>query len=370
MPLSKNFYSLDEVQAVLFHTHRIFWCKELIISGYISEAISTLFQSWLWNTCSTKWLLDAWKSLSSEHISENDILLATYKLSILHRDNSLWNIIVLTIQHPNEMPDTVTRKTPACAIHITDEKEMYFMRALFQGKARCAFWISQFIDIWPLLYLFVDNSKEYKICVEALQHYEQLLGYKSDEYDIIVQCAAIICVCSPITPYKEIHIENISGNRDESIPNEYLYGTTLRGRSKCLQNNIIQLDNMEEYLPGCPFWEEMAEVATTMYKEDFYDTYFPDGTPDTWSNKEKEKSHGCGVLGPDEKISIWKYSRNFMSHISRFAWNTNIHDYLKGLDIDYVDYSTDCFQISLMKLYVKPVWKDVCLKPVRKIITI
>ena len=371
MPLSRHFYSLDEVQAVLFHTNDIFWCQELLLSGCTSEAISILFQSWLWNTCSIEWLLDAWKTLSFDQVNENDILLSTYKLYTLNRDNSLWNILISTIKNPSEMPDTVTRKTPA---FIGGDKEMYFMRAMFQGKARCAFWMSQFIDIWPLLYIFTGNS-ECKICLDALQNYDKLLGYKSDAYDIIIQCAAICLLIIQPKPFKNMkEIEMIKdvgrvSNRTHSIPNEYLYGITFRGRCKWSQYNVIQLHNIEKYLPGCPFWEEAAEVATTMYKEDFHDTYFPDGTPDTWSDKEKEKSHGGGVLGPNEKICIWKYSRNFMSNISRLAWNTKINDYLKGLDIEYED-GIDCFPMSIMKLYVKPVWKDVCLKPVKKILII
>ena len=370
MPLSRHFYSLDEVQALLFHTNEIFWCQELLVSGCISEAISVLFQSWLWNTCSIEWLLDAWKTLSLDQVDENDILVSTYQLSTLKRDNSLWNILISTIQHPNKMPDTVTRKTPA---FVGGDKEMYFMRAMFQGKAQCAFWMSQFIDAWPLLRTFAQTS-EHTLCLDALQHYDKLLGYNSEEYDIITRCAAICMLIIPSKPLKTVKIEKITdvgriSNRTHSIRNEYLYGITLRGTRTWSKSNRIQLDTIEKYLPGCPFWEEAAEVATTMYKEDFYDIYFPDGTPDTWSVKEKEKSHGGGVLGPDEKISIWKYSRNFMSHISRFAWNTHILDYLKGLDIEYED-GIDCFPMSIMKLYVKPIWKDVCLKPVRKIRTI
>ena len=72
MPLSRHFYSLDEVQAALLHTNSLFWCQELILSGCIGEAISTLFQSWLWNTgpMQLQWLIDAWKTLALDEISE------------------------------------------------------------------------------------------------------------------------------------------------------------------------------------------------------------------------------------------------------------------------------------------------------------
>ena len=86
MPLSRHFYSLDEVQAALLYTtsrnntsDALFWCQELILSGCVGEAISTLFQSWLWNTgpMRLQWLIDASKTLASEVLSEDDVILAT-----------------------------------------------------------------------------------------------------------------------------------------------------------------------------------------------------------------------------------------------------------------------------------------------------
>ena len=82
--LTKNLYSLDEVQACLLHRHceSTVWCTELIVSGYIGEVISTLFQSWLWNNLSPQWLLYAWQHLVICE-SEMDILIANKYLKIL-----------------------------------------------------------------------------------------------------------------------------------------------------------------------------------------------------------------------------------------------------------------------------------------------
>jgi len=370
MPLSKHLYSIDEVQAVLLHTNSLFWCQELIVSGYIAESISTLFQSWLWNVGSMRlqWLVDAWNTLSSDEISIDNIMLSSHKLSKLDRDNSLWNIIVLLKKDPLTMPDTVTRKTPTFA--TGNEKEMYFMRAIFQGKTHAACWISQFIDIWHILELFADHSpykEKYKICLEACKGYDKLLGYKSDEYDIITRYAAIcmMCIYNKEESFKEFKIEKVSvrEGRFYQIPIAYIYGITVRGRSKWSYNNIEQLDDIETYFPGCPYWEELKDEAKTMYKEDFYDKYFPNGLPTEWSQEEKEKSHGGGVLGPNEKPSIWKYSRNFMSNMSRYVWNKNVNNYLKTIH-------ADCC-IESFVIYVKPTLENIeQLKPVRKIFII
>jgi len=399
MPLSRHFYSLDEVQAALLYTttrnsptEALFWCQELILSGCVSEAISTLFQSWLWNTgpMRLQWLVDSWKLLSSDELTEDDVLLSTYRLSTIHhtnRDNSLWNILTLTIKSPNEMPDTVTRKTPS-VIPSEDSKELYFVRAMFQGKARAAWWISQFIQeerIWILLDWFAENvntpfQEQYKVCLEALKDYEQLLGYKSSEYDIITRCAAVLMMCiqpdrqelsfealtDEIDKYNSQTLRDLDiyvGRRDRrvyQIPSYCLYGTTLRGRSKWSQNNFIQLYNVEKYLVGCPFWDgvlaEYADVNGDIQwhsddkMEEFYEKYFPDDIPDEWAKKEQQKSHGDGVLGPTDKPNIWRYSRNFLSRTPQLAWNTTktVNNYLEKVDI------SDCSVERLVETYRGP----------------
>jgi hypothetical protein len=401
MPLSRHFYSLDEVQAALLYTttrnnptEALFWCQEMLLSGCVGEAISTLFQSWLWNTgpMRLKWLIDSYKTLASEELSEDDILLATYRLATTHhtnRDNSLWNILVLNSQNPNEMPDSVTRKTPILYPSL-DIKELYLTRAIFQGKAHSAWWISRHIDserVWFLLDWFAENihtkyKDEYKTCLEALQNYESLLGYKSDEYDVIVRCAAVVMMCIQPDRQEESFRAQLSeidknnsqilnelaasvGRRDRrvhQIPSACLYGTTLRGRSRWAQSNFTQLYNVEKYLVGCPFWDEVLEEYADVDEqgiikwksddkmEEFYEKYFPDDIPDEWSKKDQQKSHGDGVLGPSDKPNIGRFSRNFMSKMPHLAWNTTrmVNKYLEGVEIN------ECSYERIIELYKPP----------------
>jgi len=404
MPLSRHFYSLDEVQAALLYTtsrntpdEALFWCQELLLSGSISEAISTLFQSWLWHTgpMRLQWLVNVWRSsLITEELSEDDILLATYRLAAIpqnQRDNSLWNILVLTMENPSKMPDRVTRKTPKVLDkEIDDKKELYFIRAMFQGKARSAWWISQYLDkdrVWMLLDWFLNNvhtsfKEQYKVCLEALQNYELLLGYKSAEYDIIVRCAAINMMCIPLKRQElsfkvepEIDVRTAQmlnelelsiGRRDRrvhKIPTACLYGTVIRGRAQWTQKNYVQLYNVEKYLIGCPFWDEvLTEYATILDSgiiqwrsddtmEQFYDKYFPDDIPDEWSLLDQQKSHGDGILGPSDKVKLSKWSRTFMSKLPHLAWNTTkaTNIYLEKLDIS--DCSINCDIEELFKNY-------------------
>jgi hypothetical protein len=354
-----------------------------------------------------QWLVDASKTLASEELSEDDILLATYRLTYrTRRDNSLWNILVLTAQNPNEMPDSVTRKTPILYPSL-DEKELYLIRAMYQGKARAAWWITRHISsarTWELLDWFAKNvhttyQEQYITCLEALKEYDKLLGYKSEEYDVIVLCAAVIMMCvQPEKQEESFHpqVNEIDKNNSQTlnewasavgrrdrriyqIPTSCLYGTTLRGTYKWSQNNLTQLYNVEKYLVGCPFWDEVlveyADVdekgAITWLNDDkmeaFYELYFPDDIPDEWSKKDKLKSHGDGILAPSDKPNIAKYSKNFISRMPVLAWNTTkaVNSYLDKVDI------SDCSVEKIISLYQAPVPLDAeglkKLKPVHKI---
>jgi hypothetical protein len=415
MPLSRHFYSLDEVQAALLYTtaqntpsEALFWCQELILSGCASEAISILFQSWLWHTgpMRLQWLINAWKLLGSDELSEDDILLSTFRLSSIkasHRDNSLWSILVLTLN--SEMPDRITRKMPPF-IPSDDKKEIYFVSSMFQGKARSAWWISRYIPtdrVWVLLEWYIQNIKshfqqEYLTCLEALLGYDKLLGYKSDGYDVIVRCMAIIMLCNNKEQekysFKEENgydIDNTEflnelsksvGRRERrvySIPTLCLYGITQRGKMRWSQNNLTQLYDIEKHLVGSPYWDEVlseyADISDPKNivwhsydkAEEFYDKYFPDEICDEWNKKDQLKSHGDGILGPHDKPNIAKYSRNYLSKIARFSYNKikEVNSYLETLDI------SDCILeriVDYYKQHKQLTEEDLKrLRPVRKI---
>jgi hypothetical protein len=402
MSLSRHFYNQDEIEAALLYSssrsipnESLFWTQELILSNCSSEAISILFQSYLWNTgpLRLQMLMDVYKSLAKDEISEDFILLATYQLSTIrhtNRDTSLWNILVLTLQNPNKIPDTITRKTPN-VLPSDDPKEIYFVRAIYQQKARSAWWISQYIKtdrVWELLCWVAENihtkyASQYKDCLEALMNYEKLLGYKSAEYDVIIRCAAVLMMCinekqqeqsfKPLI--SEIDSENLKtldewvklvGRKERrvyQIPNACLYGTTVRGRSKWTQSNLTQLYNIEENLVGSPCWVEILSSYAELTEnnkinwfsddkmEEFYNKYFEDDIPDEWSLTDKLQSHGYGLLSPNEKPNIAKYSRNYLTKIPHLAWNTNkiVNSYLETLDIN------DCLVENIFHYYTPPI---------------
>jgi hypothetical protein len=237
--------------------------------------------------------------------------------------------------------------------------------------------------------------------LEALQKYEQLLGYKSAEYDIVILCTAIIMMSIQETKqndsFKElsneidkVNSQNLNewgvsvGRKDRriyKIPSACLYGITLRGRSKWTQSNMYQLCNVEKYLIGCPFWNETllnyADISNSEINnaeilwhsddklEEFYNKYFPDDIPDEWSLKDKQKSHGDGILAPSDTPTIWKYSRDRLSRYPHLAWNTTatVNTYLENMNIDNccLEQIAVAIELKLDKGNLKK------LEPVRKI---
>lgn len=401
MPLSRHFYSLDDVQSSLYYSsiHRdmaetLFWSHELLTSHSIAECISTLFESWLWNIgpLRLQWLLDSWNTLASDSLHEQDIYLATYRLRSLHRthhDSSLWHILVLTTQSPHQPPDHITPKTPPTLPSQYNNKELYFIRSLYQGKARCAWWIACSINpirIWELLrwYAQTYSTSSMLQVLDILPNYDKLLGYQSNEYDRIVLCLAILSCClspdqqkesfRPLSTSIDSHHQSILSTyqthlgkknaRIYSIPSSSLYGTTVRGTLHWSQDNVKQLHHVEKYMIGCPFWEEAIQKYGTISEkgniewnsedamESFYQQYFPDEIPDEWTAVEKAKSHGTGVLGPTETIHLWKYSSRFLSHSAVFAWNTThqVISYLQTL-------SNYTLPLSFIDLYSSLEWK-------------
>lgn len=419
MSLSRHFYSLDEVQAALTYStarsnqkETLFWCQELLSSGLVAEAISCLFESWLLHTGAFRlqWLLDAQSKLASDELEESDILLAASNLSSvsnLRRDNSLWNILILTGCEPDKQPDRVTPKTPIGAMDLFEGAELYFVRAMYQGKARCAWWITQFISVervWRILRWFAENvcgkySEKYMECLLALEKYDALLGFKSAEYDIIIRCAAVLAFCISSSErdksFKPLamdldrdeaaflrELKTLEGRKEAriyTVPVLCLYGVTGRGRSHWSQQNFVKLNNVEKYIRGCAFWddaiakfsldnegEEEIKWNSDESQEEFYECYFPDDIPDEWSRAEKLKSHGDGVLGPTEKVSIVKYTRVNFGKLCRLAWNTRSVA-LKCLEhLEVTDCSISSIIESLKFSYGRKLGANVKLEPVHK----
>ena len=357
MTLSRHFYALDEVHAALQYSstrndrfETVFWCHELVSSGCASETISTLFESWLWykGPFSLSWLSIA-QRLSQQEVVESDILLAAYQLSWIpysRRDHSLWNILVRTAQ--GDVPDRVTPKTPPY-LPSSDANEVFLIRAIFQGKAYSAWWMSRHVTnerVWELLRWYVRflcpaHSEAYLSFFTLLENYESLLGYRSEEYDVVIRCLAVLSVCLKyeqqeqswqMLPEMEVGVQTAveewsrNGQRRYSIPIACLYGRCERGRMKWSESTVYQLGRIEQNIKGCPFWDDVLEEyqcegtwTSDESREAFYDHYLTE-VPDEWTKIEKRKSHGDGIIGPKDDVTLSIYAKRHFTFVSRMAW--------------------------------------------------
>ena len=336
MMLTRHFYDLEEVHAALAYSttrhdpvESVFWCQELILSGFASEALSTLVEAWLWQKgpFALSWIESAFDRLGGDELLSEDLLLAAYQLTTCPmRDHSLWNILVLLVQGKEAEP---IRPYPGYSRSLSSEQ--YFLGAIKQGRAYEACWMSRHLPIarvWELL------SREYPSLsriLGLLPHYDRLIGYRSPEYDHLFRFLAILSCClsepllemsqKPLLPMHPSHKDTIQlwvvgrmAYRRYSVSVMCLYGRTQRGRIKWSQSTVGYLT--PDHLEGCPFWEEAGIMDAAFYKQ-----YFPDDIPDEWSKAEKEKSHGAGVLGPTESIRMAKWARLHLNGVARLAWS-------------------------------------------------
>ena len=325
MPLSRHFYSLEEVKAALWHCsarsdaiQTVFWCLELIDSGCIGEAVSILFESWVWNHFSTQWIYMAWEKLSSDDIRIEDVLDCAYHLSLSPRDHSIWNILSSLAE--KEKPDRVSPKTQS---YSSNPIEQCFLRAIHQKRIYTACYVSHF-----LTKEIVENNIENSL--PFLTEYDKLLGFRSEEWDKIILYIRISYLNIP--HYKEIyhsyhkHLEQWNSEvgrckrRHYSISLSYLNHT----HRPTYLNTMSHINDIEMNMIGCPFWEESLEgYATVRTKikwnsneamEEWYQRYCPDDIPDEWSLSEKEKSHGSGLIKYHENLfqafSLYKKKDN------------------------------------------------------------
>ena len=383
MPLTYHFYRLDEVYAAIIYTgsrgiakETVFWCRELIISGHASEAISALFESWLWHRgpFHLSWLTEAMKRLGGSEISEEDILWMAQQLSTCSvKDNSLWNLIAISATDPESLFDRVTPRSPVM-FPSNVPMEQFFLRAIYQHRAGAAWWAGRHLSLerwWWLLEWYRNHIGIPNEAIEMIKGYERLLGYRSEIYDYAIRGLALLTLCLtseqrqksmsalPVLQGIGSEWDSVLGRRAGRIypiPYHGLYGT-LRGRMRQTESTVDDLFDIEKAVRGCAIWDERLT-------RDSYELYFPDDIPDEWTATEKEKSHGSGLLQRTEHVSLWGYMKRYTGRC-RMLWNKKPQsDMLDKVELDDSPFLT---LLSLLALDVKDLEvEESRLRPVHK----
>lgn len=345
MPLTRHFYALDEVQAAVYYCggraawkETVFWCRELALSGHVTEAISALFESWLWNRgpFHMRWLIDAMTRLGGEEVSVEGLLEMAEALSRCEvRDHSLWTMLVASVVEGEveDLFDRVTPRTPSEVPSEWGDRELFMIRAIYQHKAGAAWWAAEGMTTerveslleWYEAHVLATEMKEEAEWREALREYDRLLGYRSETYDRAILCTRLLALCltaeqrrksmapspSPLYPTVVAEWDQVLGRKAGRvfvIPTLGLYGVTARGRMRHQESTVGELWDVRRGMEGCACWEDLDLEAC-----------FPDDLPDEWTAGEKGRSHGVGVLG-NEPVTVWGWMRRHMTGTTRLLW--------------------------------------------------
>jgi hypothetical protein len=148
--LTRHLYVLDEVIGGLRSAciagrrqEAAFWLQELIDSEELGWAVATLVETCIlyYGVHGIGWLKEAYSCFEGEEIGVDELHAACADLCGLeNQDHSLVAMHLLRVRDlgRGEVPDYITSEVVASSSPL----HQYFMAALYQGKARAAFWAS------------------------------------------------------------------------------------------------------------------------------------------------------------------------------------------------------------------------------------
>jgi len=383
--ITRHFYKQDEVLAALVFcicTNRpheaVFWAQELIDSNLILECFQTLVISWtkLKSIGGLAWFTSAMALWDSGELDEEKVILLTYQLACCFvRDVSPLVLLVLSLKKYPKVPERLRTKAVGW--------EALFRAAVAERKVAFAWlllrieWMDHPETVWDLL---ESLSPQIKV-LRAAEKVEFLEGM-----EWVLRAIAVASLFPhPTSTLREVVAPDIEKSRrewaaamgekvrrDYAIPRDCLYGITERGRMLNTESTVNELGDLLEQMEIAPYWSEAlggrAFVDLSIEEQlEFTELYFPDGHPVTWLAAEKEKSHGYGVLRPDEEIETVKYWRIWIRREkSLLIW--------KGVDQIYAELEGKKDPLDYRELYAEalPSWREEmdgwCLEPAKKVL--
>lgn len=347
-PLTRNFYSMDEVVSALQISLRsgngraFFWLWELAVSLEAPAALTAAHDAWLlWGGGYDPFLLTLPSPTtgSSAHILMWRIQNAIQAAGSLNAQRLLAE--TADLDEPPSLvpqPQSLLQQTPPPPPPPANDDDPDYgpplWTALFQAvqthSRRTAFWYLQAATatlcadtIWLFLNTLAAQQPILKVALSTLHRH----ATPHPESQLLHQAAALLILCdptqtvltSPTPPPSSIlscrnwetwtaHI----GHRDcriYAIPPAAIHQETTRGALPMAYTNVGELrDPGPALLTSCQFWRMAITAAGAIYDSDtdtlqfpdddrleqFYSTYFPDDIPDEWSLADQYKSHGPG----------------------------------------------------------------------------
>ena len=384
--ITRHFYKQDEVLAALVFcicTNRpreaVFWAQELIDSNLIVECFQILVISWtkLKSIGGLAWIESAVATWDSGELDEEKVLLLTYQLACCSvRDATPLALLVLGLRQYPKVPERL--RTKAVGWQALFHAAVAERKVLFAWLLLRVEWMDHPEAVWDLL---VSLSPPVKI-LRAAEKIEFLEGL-----EWVLRAVAVASLFPhPVSILREDLPADVQKSRVEwaaalgqlsrreyTIPRDCLYGITERGLAVNTESTLGDLGDLLEQMEIAPYWSEAlsgrAFVDLSIQEQlEFTDLYFPDAHPVTWTISEKSKSHGYGVLRPDEEIEAVKYWKTWIRREKSLLIWKGIEQTFKELEGKGPLYYGELYTEAL------PSWREEmsgwCLEPAKKVLVL
>jgi hypothetical protein len=353
MGLTRHLYAEDEVVAALQFcvlrgraVEAAFWCEELVHSEMADQLIDALRRIWLYGfgIGALSWYRAFEELTKKEELVLEELVGLVVGLCRIGTKGRR-DITYLILAGTGAEAEQVNYSIPPKGLTGADA---YFLACVEQG--RC-------ISAWRAL---AEITNETLRLTAEHKHREAGLNACALLLDYPALAVAALCLvrgelatrlAEPLPgTLSEVERarsewEPLLGRRRRRlypIPHECLYWLTERGSKSVYESSEKRLRGSLEHpakLWGSIYWDSVADSLggweairnDPEVRMTFYDTYFPDDTPDEWSTAEREKSHGIGALQPGVDPRAEKFLRTWFGRLpSAVIWN-GFNDACKGL---------------------------------------
>ena len=335
MPLTRHFYKEDEVAAALFFCilrgrarEAAFWCLEMLDSGLAEDLLRVLRETWLYGfgvRC-LGWLHIFEEAAAEDALDPDRFIGLTCGLSRMgaYRDGTMLALLGL---REGTHPDRVNGETGGTLegffrVACTERRAATAWLAVRGAEKECDAWLEAALEARgrsEMAGLLAQGSwspwqrRALGVAAACLRDAEFAASWNAKP---ILEL--------PVEVAEEVEaVGGVLGRRVRRrfpIPFECLYWRTDRGRRLTVyQSNEKELLRLERPagIWNSGYWDNAAEEhggwgavrSDDDAREAFYAAEFPDDIPDEWSAKEREKSHGRGVLQPGGKATGTEWIR-------------------------------------------------------------
>jgi len=310
--ISRNLYRVEDVKRAAIYAmtrgrgvEAVFWCMELVSSGFGGDAIYCMVLTWLSTLGSIRgeWYLRAWDTFKRDEVTAEQI--AAYCVSLCSA--------IATGTGAGEESYTSTRDSTAVLLLLERARGSVACEADSVRKG----YLGVKEGDWNSLRAAISGRPRQLAFLDRLEQIDKVVGSESAERLLPLAFAVGYVSTLPMSleqkrvAWRPLALkksrEGAQWMADDSelgvrrarrvyaIPSECLlrHGAAAGSVLKELRCGL------ETALLGSEAWGERIRceyggLATDDERERFYDVEFPDDIPDEWSLADQEKSHGDG----------------------------------------------------------------------------